>query len=80
MKVPLAPRTFLPFGRDLRWASLEGGLAVVCAETVGWPITLRVKVADLADNTDLPILPLLDPGRARIELRYAKARHDLGNL
>ena len=43
------------------------------------PIALRVKTADLADNTDPARLALLDPERqAHLEARYAHARHELG--
>ncbi len=43
------------------------------------PIALKVKAADLADNTDPARLALLDPAqRARLEIKYAHARHELG--
>lgn len=43
------------------------------------PIALNVKAADLADNTDPARLALLDPNlRARLEVKYAHARHELG--
>ena len=43
------------------------------------PIALTVKAADLADNTDPARLELLDPNlRARLESKYALARHELG--
>ena len=43
------------------------------------PIALKVKAADLADNTDPARLALLDPKqRARLEVKYAHARHQLG--
>ena len=42
------------------------------------PIALKVKAADLADNTDPARLALLDPEqRARLEAKYAHARHEL---
>ena len=44
------------------------------------PIALRVKAADLADNTDPARLAMLDPEeRARLEAKYAHARHELGS-
>jgi (p)ppGpp synthase/HD superfamily hydrolase len=43
------------------------------------PIALKVKSADLADNTDPARLALLAPDeRARLELKYAHARQELG--
>ncbi|WP_345205468.1 HD domain-containing protein [Fodinibacter luteus] len=43
------------------------------------PIALNVKAADLADNTDPARLALLDSAqRARLEAKYAHARHELG--
>ncbi len=43
------------------------------------PTALKVKAADLADNTDPARLALLDPQqRARLEGKYAHARHELG--
>ena len=42
-------------------------------------VALKVKAADLADNTDPARLALLDPKqRARLELKYAHARQELG--
>ena len=43
------------------------------------PIALTVKAADLADNTDPKRLEILEPDlRARLEAKYALARHQLG--
>ena len=43
------------------------------------PIALTVKAADLADNTDPARLELLEPNlHARLESKYAFARHELG--
>ena len=42
-------------------------------------IALNLKAADLADNTDPARLALLDSTqRARLEVKYAHARHELG--
>lgn len=43
------------------------------------PIALKVKAADLADNTDPDRLALLDSAdRARLEVKYANAQRELG--
>lgn len=43
------------------------------------PLSLKVKLADIADNSDESRLALLDPeAAARLRVKYAKARAALG--
>lgn len=62
-----------------RRPSEKANLVAYYARVKANPIALRVKAADIADNTDPARLQLLEPTkRADLEAKYAHARHELG--